>query len=212
MKNKTGKIIFSVVMVAVAVCAVVFGVFFADFLPEKEDGATKFDFVEPLSGAGTGYYRHCYDELTLDEQKVYSVILQSIYDMPEEIEIPDLGEGDLTAIFRALSRDNPDLFCLGLKCTVVETNGKFYFKPEYSMSYDEYKDRLEQSKKAIESIVNSAKAYTSDYEKELFVHDYIINNCQYYDIAEALLGTPFTVALLRAKPLVRAIQGLFSIS
>lgn len=199
MNKKNGKIIFAAILIAFAVFAVVFGGFFADSLMQKGPEAPEFEFVEPLSGDGTGYYRHCYDELTLDEQKVYSVILQSIYDMPEEIEIPDLGEGDLTAIFRALSRDNPDLFCLGLKCTVVESNGKFYFKPDYSMSYDEYKDRLEQSKKAIESIVSSAKAYTSDYEKELFVHDYIINNCQYYDIAEAPLGNTVYGCLVEGK-------------
>ena len=143
-----------------------------------------FSPVAPVSGEGTGYYRHCYEELTDEEKAIYSVILSEIYNMPERIEIPALGTGNLDAIFGALSRDNPDLFCLGLNCTVYKEGLKTYFEPVYTMTLQEYNTKLSQAKNRAAEIVEATKQYTSVYEKELYVHDYIINNCVYTEPTE----------------------------
>lgn len=142
---------------------------------------TEFNFVTPASGEGTGYYRYCYDELNENEKKVYSVILQNIYQMPEKIEIPPLGDGVLDKIFEALSYDNPDLFFLGTNCTVYEEGYKTYFEPVYTMTFEEYSSRLSQAKAIADVIIKGTETYTSVYEKELYVHDYIVGHCSYAD-------------------------------
>ncbi len=140
---------------------------------------TEFAPVTPTSGAGTGYYRHCYEELLDDEKQMYSVILSGIYSMPEKIEVPSLNGGNFSKVFSALSYDNPDLFCLSTSGSLQEIDKKLYFVPEYNMSFDEYKNKLGQANSIAKAIATSAVSYTSDYEKELYIHDYIVNHCTY---------------------------------
>ncbi len=133
------------------------------------------------SGDGTGYYRHNYAELNETEKKIYASVLEEIYNMPEKIEIPALGDSDLTKIFNALSQDNPDLFCMGTTCKAYQSGFKTYFEPTYVITLEEYRTRLEEVQGIASAIIEGTKQYTSVYEKELYVHDYIINHCSYSD-------------------------------
>ncbi len=144
-----------------------------------KNASAEFNAAQPTTGNGTGYYRHCYEELLDDEKKMYSEILALIYSMPEKIEVPALSGGNFNNVFSALSYDNPDLFCLSTSGTLQEEDGRIYFVPEYNMSFDEYKTKLSEANAIAKAIATSAVGYTSDYEKELYIHDYIINHCTY---------------------------------
>ncbi len=153
----------------------------------------------PASGEGTGYYRHNYFELNENEQRLYSVIMQSIYTQPERIEVPELNGGDLTKVFRAVSHDNPDLFNLGLNCTIYTEGLKTYFESEYIISYEDYTAKLNEVKGIASAIVDGASIYTSNYEKEKYVHDYIINHCSYADPSESLMANTVYGCLVEGK-------------
>ena len=141
---------------------------------------TVFAFEQPASGSGTGYFRHCYEELNENEKLIYSVILNSVYELPERIEIPALEEGsDLSAIFSALSYDNPDIIFLGLDSTVYNEGKKTYFEAQYTMSKEQYDQYIAEIDSIVAAVVQGASSYTSTYEKELYVHDYIVNHCVY---------------------------------
>lgn len=180
-KNKKGgnakKLLVAIIVLVVA-AAVVVGGFSGIKLIEKSMPST-FEPAAPTSGKGTGYYRHCYEELGDSEKLMYAVILQSVYSMPEKIEVPELTDGDFSKVFEALSYDNPDLFCLGISSKLVKEGKKTYFVPEYSMSYDEYTAKLTEVNAIASTIASNAVSYTSEYERELYIHDYIINHCTY---------------------------------
>ncbi len=197
--NSNSKAKLAVVLLFVVVFALGISALCVNVIYESVMKPTDFVFEDVASGDGTGYYRHNFNELSDDEKKVYSVILKEIYNMPEKIEIPELGNGDLNRIFSALSLDNPDLFCLGLNCSVYTEGYKTYFEPVYSMTKAEYDSRLSQAKEIINTIINGANSYTSVYEKELYVHDYIINNCIYSDIAQSPLGNTIYGCLVEGK-------------
>lgn len=180
-KNKKGgnakKLLIAIIVLVVA-AAVVVGGFSGIKLIEKSMPST-FEPAAPTSGKGTGYYRHCYEELGDSEKLMYAVILQSVYSMPEKIEVPELTDGDFSKVFEALSYDNPDLFCLGISSKLVKEGKKTYFVPEYSISYDEYTAKLTEVNAIASAIASNAVSYTSEYERELYIHDYIINHCTY---------------------------------
>ena len=181
MKNK-GLNKFLTVLGVVAVVALIVGGILTSVLYENVLKPQDFSANGELpSGEGTGYYRHCYTELTDEEKAVYNVVVAKIYDMPEKIEIPALGSGDLNKIFTAISYDNPDLFCIGTKCSVYKEGLKSYFEPTYTMTREEFIRQREEVSKIADTILLGTKAYTSIYEKELYVHDYIINHCSYSD-------------------------------
>ncbi len=135
----------------------------------------------PPSGDNTGYYRHCYYELSAEEQGIYTVIIDSIYEMPERIEIPAMGTGNLTGIFTALSYDNPDLFCLGTDCKVYKEGLKTFFEPTYALDYETYTKQKNEVETVTSVVLKGAEQYTSVYEKELYIHDYLVTNCVYVD-------------------------------
>ena len=133
----------------------------------------------PASGIDSGYYRHCYYELSPAEQTIYTVVLESIYEMPERIEIPQMLTGDLNKRFTALSYDNPDLFCFGLTCRVYTEGLKTFFEPTYVLDKETYQKQKTELETMASAIIKGAEKYTSAYEKELYIHDYLVTNCVY---------------------------------
>lgn len=182
MKKKSGKftiLIIAIIAVGICVSGVLVAVIYNYINPHQ------FTYVTPATGDGTGYYRHCYAELNDEEKEIYSVILGSVYTMPESIEVPEFTNSSLDKIFAALSYDNPDLFCLGITSTLYSEKNSTFFKPEYTLTYESYTSRLTEMKNIASVIISAANQYTSDYEKELYVHDYIINHCTYTDAASS---------------------------
>ena len=178
--KKTTKIIVALVavfFVAMAVCGtLLYAIYDTSLKP-----ATFENLQAPPSGVDSGYYRHCYYELTAEEQAIYTVVLDSIYNMPEKIEIPELNTGNLNKIFTALSYDNPDLFCLGTNCKVYKEGLKTFFEPTYTMTLEEYKKQKTELDTIVSVILKGAQNFTMVYEKELYVHDYIVSNTVYVD-------------------------------
>lgn len=124
-----------------------------------------------------------YSNLGANARQAYDMIMAEIKSHPEQIEIPELNNSELDAVFKALCYDNPDLLCLGRTCKTL-TNGwsfskKCVFIPEYSCTREECETRSRALEEAASDILASAGRFSSDYEKELFVHDYIVENCAY---------------------------------
>lgn len=176
-KTKILSALIAVFLVALVVSGTLLYVIYDTTLKPTEFSNLK----APPSGDDTGYYRYCYYELTAEEQAIYTVIIDSIYDMPERIEIPEINSGNLNRIFTALSYDNPDLFCLGANCKVYTEGLKTFFEPTYSLDYETYSKQKTELETVVSAILKGAEQYTSVYEKELYIHDYLVTNCVYVD-------------------------------
>ena len=200
-KNKNGakKGLFAAAVALVVVFSIIVSGIVVAFLYGAVLMPKKFEYIIPTSGEGTGYYRYCYYELNENEQKLYSVIMQSIYTQPERIEVPELVDGDLSKVFKALSLDNPDLFNLGLNCSLYSKGLKTYFEPEYIIPYEEYTVKLREVNDIVAVIIDGASIYTSNYEKEKYVHDYIINHCSYIEPGESLMANTMYGCLVEGR-------------
>lgn len=198
--KKSGKkaLLAGIISLVVAFAIVVSGMIVV-FLYDAVMKPQNFNYVIPASGDGTGYYRHNFYELNESEQKIYSVVMQSIYTQPERIEVPELGDGDMNKIFNAILYDNPDLFNLGLNCTLYKKGLKTYFQVEYSMPYEEYTAKLQEARNIAAVIIDGASIYTSNYEKEKYVHDYIINHCSYAAPEESPMANTIYGCLVEGK-------------
>lgn len=176
-KSKIAVIIIAVVVAsAVVIGSLLVGVYNGFLKPQSFN-----DYVIPSSGDNTGSYRYCYEELNEKEKKLYSIILPQLYVQPEKIEVPQLEEGDLNNVFKALSYDNPELFNLGLNCKMYSSGYKHFFETDYTIDNSTYKSRLKEVEDIAAVIIADANQFTSQYEKEKYVHDYIINHCTYIE-------------------------------
>lgn len=176
-KSKIAVIIIAVVVAsAVVIGSLLVGVYNGFLKPQSFN-----NYVIPSSGDNTGSYRYCYEELNENEKKLYSIILPQLYVQPERIEVPQLEEGDLNNVFKALSYDNPELFNLGLNCKMYSSGYKHFFETDYTIDNSTYKSRLKEVEDIAAVIIADANQFTSQYEKEKYVHDYIINHCTYIE-------------------------------
>lgn len=131
-----------------------------------------------------------YNKLTDNEKKAYRNVYASILDFPEKVAIPKVDDKEIQNVFQALSYDNPELFFLGYSSSVISVGYKYYFKPEYVLSKELYTSYMEQVKTVVKEM-NVATQGLSEYEKELYVHDYLISNCEYNDNAGDMKTTVY---------------------
>lgn len=137
------------------------------------------DFSEPTVFEAGSYDDYYYLELDTVQQQAYTAVRENISAFPSQIEIPALESGALSHVLDALLCDDPYLFMFdsGSLLTVGSRN---YFVPDYLMEITEYEEIRADIDSAANKII-SAMPDGTDYEKELYIHDAVINSCTYSD-------------------------------
>ncbi len=127
--------------------------------------------------------RYYYDKLNQKDKKIYKAIYDGIMHYKSYVEVPgvNLHEGTVGWIYHCVLWDNPFIFSVG----------------EYAMwhAVNEDKSRIKMTtlcdtssekkyRKQIENKVNKILSVPglqgmTDFQKEVFVHDFVINNIQY---------------------------------
>lgn len=139
----------------------------------------KTNLPEKPSGNCTGFY---YENLDDEEKIAYELIDEKIKSFPSKIRVPAIDSKNLSDVFEALLYDNPEYFFFSDMCsTETDRFGRCYFVPSYSMSIYEYSEAIEELEKVRDYILKSTSEFTDDYEKELYVHDYIVEKCEYVE-------------------------------
>ena len=131
-----------------------------------------------------------YGLLTEEEKLIYREILCGLEEQKENIYIhcekPDTANG----ILKDILRDHPECFwCDGASTTIsyskALTEEKYsVITPTYNCSKEERVKRQEEIDLAVQQIMQNVDAAQSEYEKILFVYEYIINNTDYDKGAE----------------------------
>ena len=126
-----------------------------------------------------GFY---YNALDSDEKIAYEKIMAEIEEMPKKIQIPVLDDKGLSDVFEALLYDNPTFFFISENCK-TETNsfGNCYFIPEYTMNLYEYDENMAELEKVRDDVKSKYADYVHDYDKELIIHDYVVDKCEYVE-------------------------------
>ena len=122
-----------------------------------------------------------YSGLSENEKKSYNLIMNSIYDFPEEIVVTELSDAELDRVFEAVLYDNTDLFFLDDSCTLSADSFNYYFKPEYIITKDEYEQKMQELEEVEDEIVQKAMQLESDYDKEFFIHQEVVLRCEYVE-------------------------------
>lgn len=157
-------------------------------LMDGKDIIAKPDFPTEPEGKYTDFY---YSQLDDTEKIAYEVIMSQIEEMPKKIKIPDMN-GEINDVFEAILYDNPKYFFLSKNCK-VETNrfGSCFFVPEYSMSDVEYQAQLSELEKVKNTVLENTATIIDDYGFEMYIHDYIINKCEYVDKTDGAYSSAY---------------------
>lgn len=165
-----------------AVC-MVFGDFFVDEIEELvswkqiyDDRITEQEQIdfEGLLNTKTFYY---YNNLNSEQKQAY-IMMHSMFNNFTESRRFEIAEDELKDIFMAVLYDNSEIFWVSVNYRFVDYGNSIEFLPEYRNREDCRKISDELNKK-VKEIVKGAEYLSTDYEKELYFHNYICENVLY---------------------------------
>ena len=146
----------------------------------------KSSYKEKLSFLG-------YDNMTTEAQRTfYQKIKNGItkitdkkntdgfYDIePIVLRGYKLESGEIKKVIYAFQNDNPEVFWLASRYYITYRGTDTILKISSVMKKGEYEESLKKLNSQVDKILKSVPEGLSEYKRELFVHDYIIENCEY---------------------------------
>ncbi len=166
------------------------------------DGFINTVFISEISDVtdekitlGSKYKNH-FDTLSSEQKRGYNQILTKILtaekEFPESIEVPMMSGEALTQTFQAVLYDNPEIVAIGRNNQIVTSNNLCYFQPNYTMTPAQQKEMNAELQEKCNEIISQIPSGADEFEKELFIHDYIIENCVYDDAALEKSSTAYS--------------------
>jgi len=145
---------------------------------EELDGST---LTGENYGFDTKYYPY-FGMLNDNEKKLYKQIYANANELKEEfLPIVDIKVEEVKNTFEALYNDHPELFWLNTSYSYKYTESKKCV--QVILNYNDTAKDLEKSTKIfndkVNSIIKNAKKYKTNYEREKYVHDYLVKNIKY---------------------------------
>lgn len=119
-----------------------------------------------------------YDNLSQDEKTAYLTLYYGFVEYDDSIRM-EVQEEDLKDVFTAVLYDNPDMFWVDYEYDYMVYSDSVAFSPKYRLTEDEVKTMKDSVNDKIDEIMTEVNKLDSDYEKELYIHDYIIENTEY---------------------------------
>lgn len=129
-------------------------------------------------------FAHSYNSLNDDKIKeIYMNIAenaQMLIPLPFKVEGEATGKQIYEAV-QAYKNDHPEVFWLINESSYLFENGytTVYIFFNHNMDSVKRKEAKEKFNSTVEKILSEAPTDASDYEKELFVNNYLVDNCEY---------------------------------
>lgn len=156
----------------------IFGLVGCDFFgtSQTED---RFEKIVREFEASVDKIPHYYAKLTQTEKAAYASIVTTINSLGDVAPVPDIDTASLQAVTRAVSYDNPQYLWLSKKWTVTHYASGANIEIPYLMPLAQRQEMVDELEKKVEQILRGVNVAMSDYDKELYFHDYIVKNCKY---------------------------------
>ncbi len=133
---------------------------------------------------GQKYY---YDQLGKEEKTAYKEILQGIKELSAEIYIHSSDAKRTNEIFERVLMDGPDIFWCDGTAKTTHYEGKEEYtvlEPVYSCTEEEKEERQAEIEAEASKCLAGIEEDASDYDKILYVFEYIVNTVEYDAAAE----------------------------
>lgn len=127
-----------------------------------------------------------YDQLSDKEQDVYGEIYEGLKNLKESIKMDVSDEKQIHKIYKAVLNDHPDIFWCDnsyqySKQKLISTS--YTLMPQYLFTQEEIKSKQEEIEKTVKSCLSGISQNTTDYQKILYIYEYVINETDYDEAA-----------------------------
>ena len=185
------------------VCGIVFFSYnIYSFVNGKEDNILSIAMnkgVSALSGSGTlignntkledsgikgneydfnSVYNPYYALLDTNSKKLYKQIYANTIEYKDTfVPVVDINVDDLLVVIESVLNDHPELFWLGNSFSYKYNNQKIV--KQITISFNGTQNDKQTFYEIAQDIIKEARKFTTDYEKELYVHDRLIRLISY---------------------------------
>lgn len=139
-------------------------------------------------------------------------MLHSMFNNFTESRRLEITESERKDVFVAVLYDNSELFWVDIKYNFIDYGNSIEFKPDYRVEREQACKMSGILNNKIDEIVISAETLATDYEKELYFHDYVCEVTTYAEETFGEMGDTAYSALIDGKAICegysRAIQML----
>lgn len=168
-----------------------------DYLDPFGRFASRFDksLSLEISEPTDGFYR---STLTDEEARVYDDFVYCLYNQHKGFYPRGISESRLSYIFFCITRDRADLFWTeSYTYFTAPDKSVLYVFPVYTVQLEQRLQQQQQLHQSAQSLAECAAVFPDDYDKAVFVHDYLVSNGSYdttlagemsYDARGLLLG------------------------
>lgn len=133
------------------------------------------DFVDP------GTDRYAYQQLDENEKEAYDRLLMGVCSFASRIDIKacDITMDELKVVYSCMRNDYPELFWVYNNCEVYSSGDRVTdCIPKYLYDKENSMKMIENIVAVRDALIDPIENYT-DYEKVMYVFDYIIDNTDY---------------------------------
>lgn len=131
-----------------------------------------------------------------EERRLYHCIMDAAYDIAQDHKVTyydyiyEAGRVETSASFTdvrfykvltAFLIDNPQIFWLNSNYDFYDEGGKRYFQLYSFVSADKTEELQQNFYRAVQKIIKSIPKGLDEFERELYLHDYLIDNCYYFN-------------------------------
>ncbi len=163
---------------------------FVDLIVSSNDKFvyTKDFKINKLQLDNSDYY---YNYLTEDQKKIYSAVARGVNKLDREIlvskyelEDVDSASNDAREAINAFLADHPEVFYMNSQYTISITESILGKTLKLELNYrvaneSDLNNQIDRIYSSMQEIVDPIMD-KSDYEKELYIHDYLAKNVKYY--------------------------------
>lgn len=130
----------------------------------------------------TNYY---FDQLNKEQQKAYYAMKEGLLNLQDSFLVPKLSGKELSDIYFLIRMDCPEIFySVTFSYRYYADSTAVELVPQYLFS----KDKIKEHRQAMESRVKKLARQVADLDekgKELFIHDFIVENVKYDKLKKA---------------------------
>lgn len=168
------KKIYKILLIVIACFSILF--LYYSFSTDIDDVFNKpnIDFNAEFGNKSMYYYNQL-DDIGKD---AYVKMYLSVKGFEEKCSLK-IERGALSDVFTAVLYDNPEIFWVKTDYQYFIYGKNIIFKPNYLYTQDEAIIYSNELNNKVNEILNLASSCSSDYDKELFFHDYICQNTVY---------------------------------
>lgn len=120
-----------------------------------------------------------YNQLNKIQKNVYQAMKRGLFELEPSFVVPRLDNKELGDIFFKLRLDNPEIFyAVSFRYRFYQDSDNMEMIPEYLFDKKRVKEHQKAMKARVEKLSRPAISLT-EWEKELYIHDFICNHVRY---------------------------------